>query len=123
MANTGNVTDEMHEQRMREVAENVQLRKDFIDEIKNWSLDEAKTSLAGLDTQIGLLNFFQAQLKRHINDIYVAQVKQDHPTAQQAVVGEYWNCTDSPFGKCAYDPEQDTGHDQCLYCGEPEERK
>lgn len=42
-----------------------------------------------------------------------------------------WDCPDSPTGKCVYDlnqdhknPDHDTmGEDECLFCGEPDERK
>jgi|LWDU01.1.fsa_nt_gi hypothetical protein len=34
-----------------------------------------------------------------------------------------WVCSTSPTGKCAYDDGSDPAHDQCLYCGDPEERK
>lgn len=34
-----------------------------------------------------------------------------------------WKCEKSPWGICIYDHEKDSMHDQCLICGEPEERK
>jgi hypothetical protein len=33
------------------------------------------------------------------------------------------DCTRSPIRRCLYDNEKDSMHDQCLVCGEPEERK
>jgi len=35
----------------------------------------------------------------------------------------YWECKDSPFGWCAYDHWEDQAHDQCIFCGDPSERK
>jgi len=35
----------------------------------------------------------------------------------------HWDCDSSPIGICAYDGYEDTIHDNCLYCNEPEERK
>lgn len=39
------------------------------------------------------------------------------------VVTEDWDCTKSPVGKCIYNQFEDPCHDQCLVCGDPEERK
>jgi hypothetical protein len=36
---------------------------------------------------------------------------------------EDWPCSTSPTGRCVYDDTNDPAHDQCLYCGDPEERK
>lgn len=38
-------------------------------------------------------------------------------------VGTFWDCPDSPFGKCMYHRFEDRAHDSCYFCGEPEERK
>ncbi len=38
------------------------------------------------------------------------------------VVG-YWSCDKSPFGLCLYYHFEDKTHDNCLFCGHPEERK
>ena len=34
-----------------------------------------------------------------------------------------WTCDASPAKVCVYDGYEDTVHDNCLYCNEPEERK
>lgn len=34
-----------------------------------------------------------------------------------------WDCDKSPTGKCAYDKIEDSPHDFCVFCGQPEERK
>jgi len=38
-------------------------------------------------------------------------------------IGFYWDCPKSPFGWCAYHDYDDSAHDNCVFCGEPEERK
>lgn len=38
-------------------------------------------------------------------------------------IGTTWDCEKSPFGLCAYNNMDDTAHDNCLFCGGPEERK
>jgi hypothetical protein len=35
----------------------------------------------------------------------------------------YWPCKTSPRKMCAYDADVDVMHDDCIYCGCPEERK
>jgi|TARA_Y100000310_G_C20465000_1_gene707180 hypothetical protein len=35
----------------------------------------------------------------------------------------HWPCDTSPTGCCAYDSREDTMHDNCLFCDQPEERK
>ena len=34
-----------------------------------------------------------------------------------------WHCDDSPIGWCVYNHFDDPAHDNCVFCGEPEERK
>ena len=34
-----------------------------------------------------------------------------------------WECSKSPIGVCAYNDWVDPYHDNCLFCGEPDERK
>ena len=34
-----------------------------------------------------------------------------------------WDCPESIIGKCVYDEDEDPGHDCCIYCNEPSERK
>jgi hypothetical protein len=34
-----------------------------------------------------------------------------------------WDCNESPYTVCVYDHLNDPGHDNCLICHEPEERK
>ena len=38
------------------------------------------------------------------------------------VVGE-WDCEESPIGLCLYNRIEDPCLDNCLYCGNPDERK
>ena len=34
-----------------------------------------------------------------------------------------WDCDVSPIGVCAYDLDEDPMCDQCVFCGNPDERK
>ena len=39
-------------------------------------------------------------------------------------LGPYgWQCEDSPVGLCVYDSINDPASDQCIFCGDPDERK
>ena len=38
-------------------------------------------------------------------------------------IGIFWECKKSPFGRCVYHEIEDKCHDNCLFCGLPEERK
>lgn len=35
----------------------------------------------------------------------------------------YWECPDSPTGRCIYNDKEDPEHDDCLFCHDPSERK
>ena len=34
-----------------------------------------------------------------------------------------WKCEQSPIDICIYDTKEDYLHDECVFCGKPEERK
>lgn len=36
---------------------------------------------------------------------------------------ENHRCGSAPYGSCVYDDRNDPANDECLYCGEPDERK
>lgn len=44
------------------------------------------------------------------------------PKDHEIMIGD-WDCDESPFGVCAYDLDEDSCCDHCIYCGEPDERK
>lgn len=39
------------------------------------------------------------------------------------LVGGHYDCDDSPTGNCIYDGFEDPCLDECLFCGQPDERK
>jgi len=45
-----------------------------------------------------------------------------HENHKRLMIG-HWKCEESPSGTCVYDYIQDPLNDECLICGEPEERK
>lgn len=40
----------------------------------------------------------------------------------ELVIGLFWECP-GPLGRCVYDDIEDSCHDSCLFCNQPEERK
>ena len=39
------------------------------------------------------------------------------------IVTHEWGCKESPYWTCVYDDHLDPMHDECIFCGDPEERK
>ncbi len=46
-----------------------------------------------------------------------------NPGGQRWSVVGTWDCPKSLCGLCCYDHYKDSLHDQCVFCGEPSERK
>ncbi len=44
-------------------------------------------------------------------------------TVENIELGQGWECPQSPTGHCVYNTETDECRDECVVCGEPEERK
>ncbi len=73
------------------------------------------------------------RLKYMVQNMIKEEVRQDiHSFSAHAPEGVialgHWECKPrvgpaSPTGYCVYDDWKDTPHDNCLYCGHPEERK
>lgn len=38
-------------------------------------------------------------------------------------ISDWWDCAESPTGKCVYDQDEDSMHDDCIFCHDPEERQ
>jgi len=45
------------------------------------------------------------------------------PHPNSLYISIFWECEGSPTGYCAYDKSKDPAMDQCLFCGNPHERK
>lgn len=50
-------------------------------------------------------------------------VEMDNPSCPSWLEHGDWECSTSPTGRCVYDEQEDSIHDFCLFCGDPEERK
>ena len=56
----------------------------------------------------------------------VFQVNRDEALTRlgRLVIGlVVWTCQTSPIAVCVYNQYDDPAHDQCVFCGHPEERK
>ena len=60
-------------------------------------------------------------LKEEIREIVYEHTPEKYPTYYE--IDTFWGCVKSPFGWCCYDHFKDRGHDNCIFCHEPQERK
>lgn len=71
------------------------------------------------DTDIGDINFETVEI---VSCESLEVVKPERPPGP--ITLSIWPCNNgSPSGWCEYNSEEDPVHDQCVYCGQPEERK
>jgi hypothetical protein len=74
------------------------------------------------------LNYMKRDIERYTqitpeeaeSEIVLQNYKENKPSHH--VIG-HWDCPNSPIGTCVYDIEEDPCEDDCIYCGEPDERK
>lgn len=64
----------------------------------------------------GLIYHHEKEIKKHL-------VKDMNDVDPDYVTLGTWTCMKSPVGYCFYDSERDPANDECLICGEPDERK
>ena len=64
-------------------------------------------------------------IQSKIEGMVAATVHKDHPDIAPHDIHcpFFWECKKSPFGYCVYNLNKDPVMDNCLYCGEPYERK
>ncbi len=43
--------------------------------------------------------------------------------AQANIIEGTWDCEHEEIDKCWYNDEEDPLHDECIFCGDPDERK
>lgn len=84
---------------------------------------EEKARLSTLDRQIikaenliEKLKYKKSKLEQEILNVVLQDF--DYESIYE---GDYWDCHLSPVGHCIY--TDDFGEPQCIFCGEPEERK
>jgi hypothetical protein len=54
---------------------------------------------------------------------YIESTGKPRPVSFDLVIGDFWECPESPTGFCVYDQYEDPAHDSCIFCGDPAERK
>ena len=74
---------------------------------------------------IKILDELKYNLQDLIEELIVKTVQKDFPEIGSTDIHcpFFWECEKSPFGWCVYDPVNDPAMDECLYCGDPYERK
>lgn len=52
----------------------------------------------------------------------IKYLKQEKDYSTTYPVVSTWKCEDSPISYCVYEDAEDPYHDNCIFCGQPEER-
>lgn len=86
------------------------------------ALRAASSNRAALATVQVALQAAERQAEREAAEHLVTMMELDIP-ADELVLGHSWECEGSPTGLCIYHDKADPGHDHCLVCDEPSERK
>ena len=62
------------------------------------------------------------EINHEIEAIYEKYIPEGS-SAWEYRIGTFWECDSSPFGLCMYHQMFDPCWDNCIFCGEPHERK
>jgi hypothetical protein len=81
------------------------------------ALEDLKVQERNLSGNIFAVENFKEELRMELIHRWGPENKDKH-----IVIGT-WECSNSPIGVCFYDDDEDRCHDQCLICGDPDERK
>lgn len=85
-----------------------------------------RIALKGLDLDVRAaerkLLEIKGQRKKFILEALMADPKTAGIPSSQILPGT-WDCSTSPTGFCAYNRALDPCLDDCLFCGDPDERK
>ncbi len=79
-----------------------------------------------IEKQITQLQQLKTPFYNEMADIRLAQLKvfaEDNGHDFDELAVGTWDCQDSPTGACIYNNEYDPMWDECLVCGDPDERK
>ena len=63
---------------------------------------------------------------QYVDDAYdelLATIAEHLGKEEAELVLGSWKCEHSIIGKCVYDDYEDPAHDECIFCGDPSERK
>jgi len=65
------------------------------------------------------------EIEDRIKIMVATEVRKTHPDIKSLDIHcpFQWECKKSPFGYCVYDTWKDSAMNNCIYCGEPYERK
>lgn len=84
---------------------------------------EPKDALTQVDRQIKILSTRLQGMVSMREKLADEMVNQQLKTNIRHIDHGTWDCQDSPTGRCAYNGEEDPVNDECLFCGDPDERK
>lgn len=83
---------------------------------KEWEtkVKPVRDTLIKLDTE-------KRAIEAEVRKIVYQYTSEQYPTRYE--IDTFWGCSKSPFGWCCYNHFEDRGHDDCIFCHEPQERK
>ena len=79
--------------------------------------------------KIKLLEVEKQRINQKIGELIKPYVPEDVKNVSTGLVFDwyrvstFWDCKKSPINCCMYNHYEDIAHDNCLFCGQPEERK
>jgi len=82
---------------------------------------EIENGLKAIEILEDQMNFIRSK----VNDVLREIVQKDFPdiNPENIYCPFFWECEKNPFGWCMYDVDEDPVMDNCIFCGEPYERK
>ena len=83
------------------------MTREVIKEIENMKMKISDKKIALAEAEYDLQRFISSKL----------------PLYKNLVFNLFWDCPTSPIGGCVYDMDSNMRDDECIYCGEPLERK
>lgn len=89
--------------------------------------DEAKEKLEAIYDLMDDKRKERDFLEKSICAKIVEDIKRDKPSSELEslllTISLDWRCDKSPISYCVYDEQRDPAHDDCIFCGLPQERK
>lgn len=82
-------------------------------------LTQKKERIAALNVAIGELDNLRSEAEQAFLEELGRIIERDPRNLQAGS----WDCDGSPTGLCVYDMATDEQDDECLFCGNPNERK
>jgi len=104
----------MASEEIQELLDIIKENQTIIENVVSDIINPCKQKIHNIEQQITI---------KIANDLKNKNLKEHANLNPNNLLLGFWNCEDSPTGECVYDEFDDPMSDNCLYCGEPDERK